>query len=161
MKEIPSGFKLQRTDAFTIKKNQNPSSSGYLKLYKDVGEKWSWYNRFFMNEKELNEIIHHPLVDIYYIYHHEKLIGFAELDKRIRKETELVYFGLLPEFHGKGTGRYFLNQIIYIVFAEKPERFWLHTCELDHPKALKFYQQAGFTIYRDSIETQIIPFKGP
>ena len=31
-------------------------------------------------------------------------------------------------------------------------RSWLHTCTLDHPQALTFYQRSGFTPYRREVE---------
>ena len=33
------------------------------------------------------------------------------------------------------------------VWSERPKRFWLHTCNLDHPAALKLYQKVGFVLY--------------
>ena len=33
------------------------------------------------------------------------------------------------------------------------ERVWVHTCTLDHPKALDFYRAQGFEPYARAIET--------
>jgi hypothetical protein len=41
-----------------------------------------------------------------------------------------------------------LHWIIEKAWSHQPRRFWLHTCDLDHPKALAVYQQAGFVPYR-------------
>ena len=32
-------------------------------------------------------------------------------------------------------------------------RVWVHTCTLDHPRALDFYRKAGFTAISRTIET--------
>ncbi|MBV8196845.1 MAG: GNAT family N-acetyltransferase, partial [Candidatus Eremiobacteraeota bacterium] len=32
------------------------------------------------------------------------------------------------------------------------ERFWLHTCNLDHPNALAFYKRSGFVPFKREIE---------
>jgi hypothetical protein len=32
-------------------------------------------------------------------------------------------------------------------WSRNPQRVWVHTCSLDHPKALGCYQQAGFTMF--------------
>ena len=31
-------------------------------------------------------------------------------------------------------------------------RVWVHTCTLDHPRALSFYLQAGFVAYERAVE---------
>ena len=35
-----------------------------------------------------------------------------------------------------------------LAWDRSPERVWLHTNSLDHPKALAVYQRAGFVPYR-------------
>ena len=37
------------------------------------------------------------------------------------------------------------------------ERVWLHTCELDHPGALRFYQRGGLVIYGEGVEDYVDP----
>ncbi|MBM3929314.1 MAG: GNAT family N-acetyltransferase, partial [Sphingomonadales bacterium] len=32
-------------------------------------------------------------------------------------------------------------------------RVWVHTCTLDHPKALGFYRASGFAPYKRTVET--------
>ena len=73
---------------------------------------------------------------------------FAELDRRVPNEIELVQFGLVPEFIGQGLGKYFLQWTIDKAFSYAPRRYWLHTCTDDHPVALPNYQKAGFAIYK-------------
>jgi hypothetical protein len=36
-------------------------------------------------------------------------------------------------------------------------RVWLHTCELDHPGALRFYQAGGLVIYGEGVEDYVDP----
>jgi hypothetical protein len=36
-------------------------------------------------------------------------------------------------------------------------RVWLHTCELDHPGALRFYQRGGFVVCGEAIEDWVDP----
>jgi len=80
--------------------------------------------------------------------------GFAELDRRIAGEIELVQFGLMPEFIGKGLGRYFLQWTIDKALSYSPRRFWLHTCTKDHRAALPNYLKAGFTIYKEEVKDE-------
>jgi hypothetical protein len=37
-------------------------------------------------------------------------------------------------------------------WAARPRRLWVHTCTLDHPAALAFYQRSGFVAYRRQVE---------
>ena len=73
--------------------------------------------------------------------------GFFELDAAAPSETELAYFGLAPEFIGCGFGPYLLQAAIDRAWSRPIERFWVHTCTFDHPKALGVYQRAGFVVY--------------
>jgi hypothetical protein len=45
-----------------------------------------------------------------------------------------------------------MNAAIRRAFAKPVDRFFLHTCSLDHPAALAFYIRAGFTPYKRAIE---------
>jgi GNAT superfamily N-acetyltransferase len=73
--------------------------------------------------------------------------GLAELDRRDPPDIELAYFGVLPEFISQGLGRFLLDWAIRHAWRQRPARFWVHTCDLDHPRALPLYQKAGFRIY--------------
>jgi len=69
-------------------------------------------------------------------------------------EIEIVQFGILPEFIGRGYGAYLLRVAIDDVWQRGPERLILNTCTFDHPVALANYQRAGFQPYDQ--ETRII-----
>lgn len=64
------------------------------------------------------------------------------------RDVELAYFGLIPEFIGRGLGWYFLHWAIERAWFQGAGRLWVHTCNLDHPRALMTYQRAGFVPYR-------------
>ena len=65
-------------------------------------------------------------------------------------EIEIAYFGLLPEFIGRGLGGALLTSAIDNAWAwsPAPSRVWVHTCNRDHPSALANYQARGFKIYK-------------
>jgi GNAT superfamily N-acetyltransferase len=78
--------------------------------------------------------------------------GYAELDCRHSGEIELAYFGLIPEFIGRGLGAYFLAWAVDRAWQREPRRLWVHTCSLDHPRALATYRAIGFAEYaRESV----------
>jgi hypothetical protein len=48
-------------------------------------------------------------------------------------------------------GKYFLQWVIDLAWSYRPRRFWLHTCDLDHPAALPNYCKAGFEVYKEEM----------
>ena len=70
--------------------------------------------------------------------------GFAELDCRSLPVVELAYFGLMPEFIGKGLGGHLLAGAIENAWRHEPDKLTVNTNTLDHPKALPLYQRLGF-----------------
>jgi len=125
----------------------------YRYLYNTVGEPWLWYERRVMDDASLSAAIHDKGVDIYVLYVGGAPAGYAELARRARGETELAYFGLMPEFIGQGFGGYLLDWTIDTAWRANPRRLWVHSCNLDHPRALQTYQKAGFVPYRQEHQT--------
>ncbi|MCB0033902.1 MAG: hypothetical protein KDE51_07780 [Anaerolineales bacterium] len=133
-------------DAAVIQAHQ-PTVSFYRYLYNTIGEKWQWWNRRQLTDEELVAIIHHPHVEVQVLYAYGVPAGYAELDRRDFPDIELAYFGLMGEFVGRGYGLPFLQWTIHKAWDYRPQRLWVHTCNLDHPNALNVYQKAGFEIY--------------
>jgi GNAT superfamily N-acetyltransferase len=127
----------------------------YRYLYDRVGEAWLWYERRAMDDAALASIVQDERVEIYVLYADGVPAGYAELDRREAQDIELAYFGLVPEFIGKGLGAYLLSSAIDIAWTHDPKRLWVHTNTLDHPKALPLYQRFGFVPYKR--EDKIIP----
>jgi GNAT superfamily N-acetyltransferase len=67
-------------------------------------------------------------------------------------DIEISYFGLTPDLVGQGAGRYLMEHALAAAWASHPHRVWVHTCTLDHPRALSFYLKAGFAPYKRAIE---------
>ncbi len=126
---------------------ERPTVSFYRYLYNTVGEAWHWSERRRLDDEALRAIIRHPEVWIYVLYAAGVPAGFAELDTRRAGEVELAYLGLTPEYVGRGLGVYLLDWSIAAAWTHQPERVWVHTCTLDHPRALPLYQRAGFVPY--------------
>ena len=61
---------------------------------------------------------------------------------------EIAYFGLLPEFIGKGYGKALLQDAIGKAWQAGGNRVWLHTCTLDHLQALNNYLARGFKVFK-------------
>lgn len=135
-------------DGLLVLHAQKPSVRYYRFLYQAVGEDYRWLSRRQLSDEELSAIIHDPLDEVHVLYVDGVPAGFAELDRRQADEIELVQFGLMAEFHGQGLGKWFLQWVIDMAWSDHPKRLWLHTCTLDHPRALPLYQKAGFALYK-------------
>ena len=70
----------------------------------------------------------------------------------MERECELSLFGVAPSLITTGAGRRLMNHAIEIAWSHPIERFWLHTCTLDHPHALAFYRRSGFEVFKREIE---------
>jgi len=129
-----------------ILRAENPPVHFYRYLYQQVGDPHNWVSRTIMNDETLSEIIHDHDVYIYVLYVGGVPAGLAEIDARNRKIVELKFFGLVPDYTGRGFGRYFLAQAVDLAWSLAPEKVILETCSLDHPAALPLYQKFGFTV---------------
>lgn len=147
MKPLPRGYRVMHA--------KRPTRAFYLFLYTSVGRPYQWYNRLLLPAEELQELLNNDETSVWVLYYRGVPAGFAEFDLSVENETELVYFGLSCDFTGKGLGMPFLSWCIGKAFERPVNRFWLHTCNLDHPAALGLYKKAGFKIYdQDTIMQQ-------
>ncbi len=150
----PSVPQPRHAGKLALMRADKPTVSFYRYLYNTVGGPWLWYERRRMSDEELAAAIHHAAVGIYVLYVGGVPAGFVELDGRAGDEVEIAYFGLIPEFLGRGLGPYLLDWAVHEAWRREPRRVWVHTCNFDHPKAIAVYQRAGFVPYRQ--ETKVI-----
>jgi GNAT superfamily N-acetyltransferase len=133
---------------------RQPTVAWYRFLYDAVGREYDWTTRRRMADAELAAILNDPRDEVHVLFADGVPAGFAELDRRIEREVELVQFGLTPEFIGQGLGKWFLQWTIDRAWSYEPTRFWLHTCTKDHPAALPNYVNAGFAIYKETVNDE-------
>jgi GNAT superfamily N-acetyltransferase len=127
----------------------------YRALQRAVGEQWLWWERLALDDEALAAIVHDARVEIRRLWTGNALAGFSEIDRRDPADVEIAFLGLVPAAIGRGLGRVLLQATLEAAWSKAPRRVWLHTCDHDHPKALAFYQDAGFRIVR--VETLHIP----
>ncbi|MAZ87269.1 MAG: GNAT family N-acetyltransferase [Cellvibrionaceae bacterium] len=124
-------------------------------FYHHVGKKWQWHDRANWTGSQWNDYVQTSDVITGVGYLAQDEIGYFELERQNHgADVELVYFGLLPEFVGGGLGAGLLTAAIESAWALKPKRVWVHTCNQDHPYALRNYQSRGFEIYKTEKSTQ-------
>ena len=131
----------------TVVRAERPTISFYRYLYDTVGADWDWFERRRLSDEALAAIIHDDAVEVFVLYVRGVPAGYVELDRRVEGEVEIAYFGLVPDYIGRGLGPCLLGWGLDRAWSRGPDRVWLHTCSLDHPKALSVYQRAGFEVY--------------
>lgn len=139
-------------DGLTVEPWPSPALDEYRALYRRVGEDWLWVSRAVMDDDKLRSIIEDPAVEIHAMMRGGERLGLLELDFRQPGECELAFFGLDQSLIGSGAGRIMMNAAIDSAWAKSITRFWVHTCHLDHPAALAFYQRSGFKPYKRMVE---------
>ena len=136
-----------RAEPTAILRAHRPTISFYRYLYDTVGEEWWWFERRRLSDEALAAIVQDDRVEVHVLYVHGVPAGYAELDRRVEGEVELAYFGLIPEYVGRGFGPYLLDWALARAWSYGPRRVWLHTCTLDHPGALTVYRRGGLQVY--------------
>jgi GNAT superfamily N-acetyltransferase len=127
---------------------ESPPVHFYRYLYGVVGGGYMWIDRKRMGDEELAAVISGPDVEIFVLYVAGSPAGYYEVDSsRKPAEVELRYFGIVPEFQGRGLGRFLLAEAIKTCWAHAPGRVVVNTCTLDSPRALPLYQRMGFEPY--------------
>lgn len=133
---------------------QKPSAKFYRYLYGAVGEPWLWYERRALTDEQLLPLIRAAGIEISVLYADGEPAGYFEMDVGDPADVNLAYFGLVPHFIGHGLGGFLLGRAVDEAWRRGAKRLWVHTCTLDHPRALALYQKAGFVPYKQ--ETKVI-----
>jgi GNAT superfamily N-acetyltransferase len=135
------------TGKLALMRAEAPTVSFYRYLYETVGTPWVWFERRQMSDKALASEIQKPTTEIFVLHVGGVPAGYFELNAAEARQTELCYFGLVSDFIGHRLGPFLLNAAIEQAWSRPIERFWVHTCTFDHPRALPLYQRAGFVVY--------------
>lgn len=159
MKQPPVIGQLPFPEGFHVAPFKNPGRDEYLKIYKAVGGKYSWFDRLLMSADELEAILNSDTTSISVLKYGDEIAGFVELNLTVQGEAEIVYFGITEKYTGKKAGFPFLMWAVNKAWDLMPgltdgskgagPRVWLHTCDLDHPAAFPLYQKAGFIVYKE------------
>jgi len=130
-----------------------PDIDEYRALFRAVGTPWLWFSRLVMPDAALSALLEDPLIEVRMVTNRAGArLGLLELDFRRSGECEIAYFGLVPAMTGKGHGHWLMRRALDLGWREGIDRLWLHSCTLDHPAALDFYQRHGFVPYARAVE---------
>ena len=119
-------------------------------LYFRVGEQWDWIDKRSWTDEQWKEYATPPELRTFAGYYDNAVAGYYELRRDGENGIEIAYFGLLPEWIGRGLGGALLTSAIERAWRMEPNpsRVWVHTCNRDHPQALANYQARGMVVYK-------------
>lgn len=119
-------------------------------LYSAVGRAFHWTDRLGWTDAMAQRHLDTPGVSVWLMSWETAPAGYFELREQ-DDSVEIAYFGLLPDFIGRGWGKYLLTRATQAAWDLGKGRVWLHTCTLDHPAALPNYLKRGFSPVRREV----------
>jgi GNAT superfamily N-acetyltransferase len=144
-------------DAPTLQRIERCPVSFFRYLYAEVGRTYHWRDRLSWSDEEVRSHLADPDVSLWLLSSGAAPAGYFELRRHQDHSVEVAYFGLLPEFVGRGWGGHLLTLAVRAAWDLGAERVWLHTCTLDHPAALPNYLKRGFRPVREELYTAHLP----
>ena len=136
-----------------IEQLQNCTVELFRFLYEEVGRSYRWTDRLSWSDEMVERHLATPGVSIWLMSWEGRPAGYFELRAHQDDSVEIAYFGLLPDFIGRGWGKYLLTRAVQSAWQLRARRVWLHTCTLDHPAALPNYLKRGFRPVRQETYT--------
>ncbi|MFC5029583.1 GNAT family N-acetyltransferase [Streptomyces sp. DSM 41987] len=124
-------------------------------LYASVGADCLWTDRLGWTYGRWQAHLDRPGSETWVAYDRGTPAGFVELDPQDDGVVEIMYFGLLPAFRGRGIGGHLLSYgtaRAWDLAGRWPgraatKRVWVHTCSLDGPHAMANYERRGFRLF--------------
>ena len=145
----PAAFRPTRRefDDVTLTRVETPSAEINRSFYADIGRHWQWTDRARWTDEQWHSYLHAGDVETWVLSCGHRRAGYIELQVQADHNVEVVHLGLLPAFTGRGLGSLLLTRAVDRGWQLGARRVWLHTCSLDDPRALGFYQSRGLVLY--------------
>src|SRR5438067_12080960 len=93
-----------RREDFAIRRAEIPSPELNRFLYTAVGGDWYWTDRLPWTYRDWLTYLERPELQTWVGYTAGSPAGYFELEAQAGDDVEVVYFGLLPRFVGRGFG---------------------------------------------------------
>jgi len=120
----------------------------YRFLYREVGRLYHWTDRLPWTDDKIREHLTRSEITLWVLYNEGAPAGYFELERHDDGSIEIAYFGLLPEFLGRGLGKHLLSVAAGQAWSDGANRVWLHTCTLDDPAAMPNYLKRGLKPFK-------------
>jgi GNAT superfamily N-acetyltransferase len=149
----PDQLRPKRANSrFEVREIKEPDWRLNRDMYFRVGESWRWIDKRPWTDAQWKHYASSPELRTFAAYYDDALAGYYELRTDDEDAIEIAYFGLLPDFVGRGLGGALLTSAIEEAWSRHggiaPKRVWVHTCDRDHPQAPTNYQARGMVIYK-------------
>lgn len=117
--------------------------------YARVGAPWRWTARLAWSDERWRRYVLRDALGTWIGRAGDDPVGYFELESQAGGDVELAYFGLLPEFIGRGLGGPLLSAAVERAWRlPGTRRLWVHTCTDDHAHALDNYLGRGFELFK-------------
>lgn len=124
-------------------------------LYQLVGGPWEWTDKLVWTDQQWRDLVEQDNHRTFVAYEQGAIAGYYELQRSDEGDVEILYFGLVQAFFGKGFGGPLLTHALQTAWAwPGTKRVWVHTCTLDHPSALGNYQARGLQVYKEEVDAE-------
>jgi GNAT superfamily N-acetyltransferase len=133
------------------------STSLFRHLYVEVGRNYHWVDRLPWTDEQIREHLDRVEIRLWLMTYDETMAGYFELRRGEDGSVEIAYFGLLPDFIGRGLGKHLLTCATEQAWAMGASRVWLHTCTLDDKAAMPNYLKRGFRPFHTETYTAEFP----
>jgi GNAT superfamily N-acetyltransferase len=150
-----------RAAGFRVERARIPTPELNRFFYTAVGGDWYWIDRLGWTLEQWRAWVDRPELETWIGYLEGTPAGYFELERQPGGQVELVYFGLLPGFLGRGIGGALLTAAVERAWAMGASRVWVHTCSLDGPAALRNYEARGFRRYKTETVEKDFPEEPP
>ena len=137
----PDGIRPARPVPIDVRRVDPPDGAVNRRFYETVGGPWQWTDKLGNDAAWWQ-----ARAAEYETWVLAPDAGYYELHP-VDGDVEVVSFGLVPDFHGRGQGGALLEHALRRGF-ELGHRVWLHTCTLDSPRALPNYRARGLVPFR-------------
>jgi GNAT superfamily N-acetyltransferase len=136
-------------EGVTVLHPQIPSPELQRFLYRAVGGDYHWTDKMNWSRQAWLEACQRW--ELHVLYVSGTIAGYFDLEPQGEAGIEIAYFGLLPNFAGKGLGAHLLSVAVTRARTLGATRVHLNTCSLDGPAALANYEARGFRVYKTEV----------
>lgn len=142
-------------------------------LFCAVGRPWGWYSRLSWDFGQWDAWVRSGRARTWVLWDRGTPAGYLELVRHDADSeaaawltapvatpdgsVEVKFLGLLPGFTGRKLGAGLVAASVGLARAWAPGPVWLHTCDADHPAALRLYKRAGFVARRTTTALEDLP----
>jgi predicted anti-sigma-YlaC factor YlaD len=119
-----------------VEQMQNCPASFFRYLYVEVGRSYRWIDRLPWTDEQIRAHLNQTEITMWLMTYEGAPAGYFELRKCDDGSVEVAYFGLLPEFLGRGLGNHLGTCAEHQGWSDGARRVCLHTCTLDDPAAM-------------------------